>query len=513
MPAKKYIRRNIYRWHRVTSLVVALPILLWSLSGFLYPVMNSFKPDVRNQFLPAAPIDTNKIKVSLQQSLQQNNIVILHNFRIVKFDSIYYYQIQQNNSDTLTYLSCADGTMLKNGDRLYASYLAQRYLSEPVAKTKSKSPVHQMSMGADIGSVAMMLTENKSYQKTKITGAELIKNFNSEYKSSNALLPVYKVSFDRSDGIRLYIETSTDRMATAIDNKKAWFINFFGIAHSWAFLNGLGQTKNVMLGSFSLLCFISSLLGFYVYNIISKKKATSTSKSWHRTLGNVFVLTTALYGFSGAWHAFHKLSEKTEKEIVADSSQFYADEMNFSFYSLAKFVKPDEKLANISVVKMNEENFWQLYLSTRKEKLKRYINTKTSEELQDGDIKYGCYLACGFSNQTGHSIVHSKCLNQFTNNYSMMNKRLPVIEVGFDAGKNYYVETSTGHLSAITNSQDKAERFSFSNLHMHHYWEDWFGNAGKSIQKTVFIATTLGLLLLALTGCWMYWKKRQRTLK
>jgi hypothetical protein len=92
----------------------------------------------------------------------------------------------------------------------------------------------------------------------------------------------------------------------------------------------------------------------------------------------------------------------------------------------------------------------------------------------------------------------------------MMNKRLPVIEVGFDEKKNYYVETSTGHLSAITDPYDKAERFSFSNLHMHHYLEDWLG---KTVQRTFLILTTLGLLLLALTGCWMYWKKRQRNLK
>jgi uncharacterized membrane protein YsdA (DUF1294 family) len=511
MSAKKYVRRNIYRWHRITSLIAALPILLWSLSGFLYPVMNSFKPDVRNQFLPAVSIDTSKILVSLQQALLQNNITVLHNFRIVKLDGNCYYQIQQLNSDTLSYLSCTDGKLLKDGDRLYASYLAQRYLSEPVTKNKQKAMGHQMA--ADISSVAIMFHKTKPYNKTKITSVELIKKFNKEYKTSNALLPVYKISFDRSDGIRLYIETSTDRMATAVDNKKAWFINFFGITHSWTFLNGMGQTKNVTLGAFSLLCFISSLLGFYVYNIISKKKAASASKSWHRTLGNVFVLTTALYGVSGAWHAFHKLSEKSGKEIVADRSQFSADELNLSFSNLAKSAKANEKFTNISIVKINGENYWQLYLLNGKEKQKRYINTKTFEELADGDIKYGCYLACQFSNNPNHTITHSKCLNQFTNSYSMMNKRLPVIEVGFDANENYYVETSTGHLSAVTNSYDKAERFSFSNLHMHHYWEDWFGDKGKTIQKTVFIFTTLGLLLLALTGCWMYWRKRQKALK
>lgn len=508
MSVKKYIRRNIYRWHRVTSLIVAAPILLWALSGFLHPVMNSFKPEVRNQFLPTAAIDTTKIHVSLQQALEQNKISSFHNFRVIKLDSNYYYQIQQNDNDTLTYLSCIDGMLLKNGDRLYASYLGQRYLSEPITDKKQKKQGHQMA--ADIGSVAMMFTEKKSYTKTKITSVTLVREFDKEYKSSNVLLPVYKVSFDRKDNIRLYIETSTDRLATSVDKRKAWFINFFAFTHTWSFLDGLGMAKNAILGIFSLMCFITSTLGFYVYNIIGKKKAGSSSKSWHRTLGNAFVVTTALYGFSGAWHAFHKFSEKPEKEIVADHSEFSPGEANFSFSDLAKLTKPNEKLTNVSIVKMDNENFWQLYLSNEKEKQKKYINTKTFEVVKDGDTKYGCYLACQFSNKSNHTITHSKCLNKFTNSYSMMNKRLPVIEVGFDEKENYYVETSTGHLSAITNSYDKAERFSFSNLHMHHYLEDW---VGKTVQKTFLILTTLGLLLLAFTGCWMYWKKRQRTLK
>ena len=77
MSVKKYIRKNSYRWHRITSLLVALPILLSSLSGFLHPVMSSFKPDVRNQFLPAAAIDANRISISLKETLQKNNIQTL----------------------------------------------------------------------------------------------------------------------------------------------------------------------------------------------------------------------------------------------------------------------------------------------------------------------------------------------------------------------------------------------------------------------------------------------------
>jgi hypothetical protein len=246
---------------------------------------------------------------------------------------------------------------------------------------------------------------------------------------------------------------------------------------------------------------------------MSKKRAATKSKSWHRMMGNVFVLTTALYGISGAWHAFHKLSEKSEQEIIADRSQFSSNEINFSFSDLAKHVKANEKLTNVSIIKMNGESFLQLFLSTGKEKLKRYINAKTFEELISGDVKYGCYLACNFSGNPDHTITHSKCLTEFTNQYSMMNKRLPVIEVGFKEDDNYYVETSTGHLSAVTNSYDKAERFSFSNLHMHHYLEHGFGSSGKTVQKAVLISSTLGLLLLAVTGCFIYWSKKKKTIK
>ena len=505
MSVRMYVRKNIYRWHRVTSLVIALPILMWSFSGFMHPVMNSFKPEVRNQVLPVDSINTSKIKVSLQQALLSNNVLAFHNFKIVKLNTNYFYQVQQINFDSLTYINCYDGTLLENGDKLYAAYLAQRYLSEPVTKEKHAS-VHHMS--ADVSSVAMFFNTPKTFSKIKIESIELVKEFNAEYKSSNVLLPVYRVRFDRKDNIRLYIETSTGRLATAIDAKKSWFIHFFAVAHTWSFLNGMGHSKNIILGLMSLLCFITSLLGFYVYNILKKKKATSTGKSWHRVLGNAFVLTTALYGFSGAWHAFHKVSKNPEKEIIADKSEFSSKDVNFSF---ADFTRIGEKLTNVSIVRIDGQNYWQLFVLKGKQNQKKYIHTKTFNELPDGDLKYGCYLASKFSDKPYHTITQTTRLNQFSSRYSMMNKRLPVIEVTFDQKQNYYVETATGHLSAVTNAYDKAERFAFSNLHMHHYWEDFFGKEGKTFQKTVLISSTFGLLLLALTGVWMYWEKRQKS--
>jgi hypothetical protein len=109
MSFQKYIRKNVYRWHRITSLVVALPVLLWTVSGFLHPVMNSFKPDVKSQSITPVKLDTSKINLSLSKALQQNQIDSISNFRIVKLDKTYYYQLQVARQARLVYISCTDG--------------------------------------------------------------------------------------------------------------------------------------------------------------------------------------------------------------------------------------------------------------------------------------------------------------------------------------------------------------------------------------------------------------------
>ena len=512
MSLQTYTRRNLYKWHRVTSLIVALPVVLWSLSGFLHPVMSSLRPEVKNQKLKATVIDSSKIRVSLTDALEKNRISSLHNFRIVKLHTAFYYQLQQLGVDSLSYISCYNAQWLPRGDEQYAAYLAQRYLSEENGQQQIVDSHHGSK--ADSRKVVISERPRQHIEKVNISDVQLVNNFNSEYKKSNILLPVYKVSFYRPDNIRLYIETSTDRLATAVDDKKAWFTKFFSIAHSWSFLDGIGAGKNILIGSISLLCLLTSVFGFFVYNITSKKKygkAGQKNKSRHRTMGNIFVMTTMLYALSGAWHSFHKLSNKENISTYQDQTVFSASDMTLSIPLVLQSLQKDEKLTGVSIARMGHKNYWQLSVNKNNEHYKNYLETVSMAELKNGDSLYGCYLACKFSGRQGFSVSHSKSLSSFNHHYSMMNKRLPVIEVGFDNHENYYVETATGKLAAMVDRADRAERFSFSNFHMHHYVEMWLGKeTGKPFRNLILIATTLGLLLLALTGMIIYFKKQKR---
>jgi hypothetical protein len=259
-----------------------------------------------------------------------------------------------------------------------------------------------------------------------------------------------------------------------------------------------------------LLCFISSLAGFYIYTLSpGKQKSVSAARKRHRMLGNIFVFTTLLFAFSGAWHAFHKIGE--ESKDIRDKAEFLATELELPIKSISGKLGKNTILNDVSVVRMNGIIYWQALITKGKENSRIYLHSKTGEILANGDIEYGCYLACSFSGKPDHEISHSSCLTSFNDRYSMMNKRLPVIEVGYTNGENYYVETASGQLSAVKDGFDQAERFSFSNLHMQHFWESWLGReSGKPVRNAVLISSTLGLLLLAITGLVLYFTKRRK---
>jgi hypothetical protein len=514
MSVRRYLRKHVYKWHRVTSLLVTVPILMWTMSGFLHPIMNAKKPAVTNQSPAPAEIDLSAVEISLKDALLLNGITSIQNFRIIKLGNRQYYQLKQLDTPQLLYIDCVNGTILPQGDLLYASWLAKRMMNEqPVNNGIHSHGDH--SRHDDIkfaSSIEPYAVTSMIYSRS----VEMVTEFNKEYKSNQKLLPVYKITFERSDNIRLYIDTRSDKLAVAIDDRKAAFDRFFGLAHSWSFLNGMGKIKGIVLGCFSALCFFTSVFGFYVYNISKRKKIRGTgTATWtrklHRVFGNIFLITTLLYAFSGSWHAFKKVPGKSHSITLTDNTVFEANHLDIDTTLLKRQLKEGERLTGLSIARIDGENYWQVSYSAKKNTIKKYIHTTTYTELPDGDMEYACWLACQFSGKKDSMVTESKCVSSFNHEYSMMNKRLPVVQVSFEEDDNYFIETGTGTLAACTGLSDKAERFSFSNLHMHHYPEMWWGKeSGRKVRNIILISTTLGLLLLALTGILILLMKRYK---
>jgi hypothetical protein len=154
------MRKNIYKWHRSVSLVIAIPVVLWAASGFMHPIMTTIRPNVATQFLQPAVIDSGRITVSLQEVLQKNNIAQFHNFRLVHIDTNWFYQVQPSVNELPVYLSTRNGNALKNGDKLYAQYIAKQFLEgQPRLETEKKLYASLLTDIAPAGEKIIKATE------------------------------------------------------------------------------------------------------------------------------------------------------------------------------------------------------------------------------------------------------------------------------------------------------------------------------------------------------------------
>ena len=81
---KQFIRKNIYKWHKVIGLITIIPVIFWCLSGLMHPFLaHWFKPQIANEFIVPKPLNQEQIKLTLKEVLAKNKIQQFKNFRLV----------------------------------------------------------------------------------------------------------------------------------------------------------------------------------------------------------------------------------------------------------------------------------------------------------------------------------------------------------------------------------------------------------------------------------------------
>ena len=466
------IKRNIYKWHRWLSIAIAIPVIMWTTSGIMHPIMTSFKPNIKTQFIKSEALDTSKITISLKDALEKNKIDSIINFRIVKLDSKYYYQIKLQGEEELIYLSATDGNLYSHGDTEYAIQIARELLGDT----------------------------------SKVISTNIIKNFDEEYVYINRFLPVYKVNFEREDGIRIYVDTYGSRMALAMDDGRRTFNIFFVSFHSFGFLDGLGDFRLFVLVLLSSLALVTACMGIYIWFVIARKNRSKNEKTkyrrWHGKLAIFTSITTLLFTFSGAFHALKKFTPDTRQNYFYEP-EISAEKLHPDFNKIYPLVYKKGIITNVSIINMDEKYYWQIYQKINKDSLfKSYINLDDYASLEKGDEKYASFLANKFSGNQSAEITGTEKITKFINEYGFANKRLPVIKVQYGKNDNerYYIETSSGKLSAKVQDKDLVEGYSFAMLHKYHFME-FTGKTGRDISTVIaatanLLVTILGIILL-----------------
>ncbi|TFF37447.1 PepSY domain-containing protein [Mucilaginibacter psychrotolerans] len=469
-------KQNFYKWHRILGLVALVPVICWTLSGLSHPFMsNWFRPSIAREVYKPLPQSGIKPTLSIKQVLDKNHIARFRNFGLIALEGQALYQVMGKDS-TVNYYSAGTGDIYKGGDEAYAKYLARYFLQDTVSKIK---------------------------------GVTLQKTFDSHYQPINHLLPVWQVSFDRADGMDVYIETTQSRMGTFNNNTRKAMLMFFEQLHTWDFLADLGgdQFRLVVLLVVVSIMFLSLLSGLTIYGLFWKKFKTAQQNRkqagrddtrfvhrFHRQLGLIVSFVMFTFTISAAFHIIVKLHN------IAPEAKAYEQLISTADLAASNLQLPlaDSSIVKTGIVKFEGSTYYQV--STNKKDI-RYINVADGKELTDGDADYARYLA-GFYRAPRPGIKQVKGrlattqIRQFDNEYGFINKRLPVQKVEYPGGENWYVETTTSQLAEKVTGIDRAEGFSFIFLHKY-FGMSW---AGKNIRDVVSMLAALGVLVVSLFG-------------
>jgi hypothetical protein len=547
------LKRNIYVWHRRLSLIIALPLVLSAGSGILHPVMTNIRPAVATQGLSPVALDSSQLRLSLRTALDTNHIIAISSMRVVHIDTNWFYQVQRGHGDVPVYISTRTGKVLPKGDYLYAQYLARQFLEGQSRMAGPLPPTEDMGAGSMVRPVSMTINMDMvssmpdccnaatsavlNAKGSKVSDETRLESFDEEYAEVNRLLPVYKVAFDRPDGMRIYVETVQDRFALAVDDRRAALNKVFQYIHTYQWLDFLGRGKQVVVFLLIGLAFVTTLLGMYIFFSTRSKRVPGNgyvrARRNHRYTAIVVSLFTAMFTFSGAWHALAKLKKDTRR-LYFVRDRFPADNIRFDFGAIQAAV--GGPVAGVSLVAMDGRSFWQVTLlprgagrhgdmgakpldeRVRGKDLMRdmqvrppevaYVASSDYTILPDGEKKYARYLATQFSGHPESMIVGTAITTKFDGDYNFTDKRLPVWKVSYPVNhhERYYVETSTGSLSVRVDDMDLLENYSFAFFHKH----EFLGAFGKPVKDTSTMFWAAAQLFAVAFGLVLFFRARKR---
>ncbi|MVN78029.1 hypothetical protein GO988_16995 [Hymenobacter sp. HMF4947] len=531
-PVRRFIGRHLYRWHRLLGIITVVPVIMWTLSGLSHPLMsNLLRPAIAHETVPTPPLAANALAVPVAQVLAQHQLRAVRTLRVVQYRHQPYYQLT-DELGRLRYFAAATGQELPGGDRAYAEDVARYVMADSTSA---------------------------------IASAERLTHFTADYKFINRLLPVWKITLARPDGMAVFVETGQSRLGTFNNQARATFLWTFGMLHNWDFLDALPRPLHLgIMLVFTTIIWLSALSGLVIYGFVRKKlrqpRSAQDATGWlrrrHRTLGLWVAFVTFTFALSASYHLWQKLTPD-RRDDVARVSTFQASELA---WPLAAALAGPAPVAQVSLARVGGQPYYRLVSkSADGQSTVHYRSTRDGRVLPDGEFIYARELgqefmaklsrqpaSAGAAASSESAAIADCCVapdavaetkttigtpaagpapaqanllsptgpdpelvTKFAGEYGFVNKRLPVVKLAFATPTHtaLYVEPSTGKLAALVNDGDRREGLSFAVLHKF-FLMDW---AGKTVRDLVAMLSSLGVLVVTLYGLVLLLKTRRAT--
>jgi hypothetical protein len=497
------MRAIIWKLHQWLGLLTCAGVLLWGLSGVMHPIMSRLQPRPV-EFRPPHQNLTLEAAQALPTLLTSHGIGSVLDLGVSTVQGQPAYRVHRPGEPEARYFHALSGQPLEQGDRLRAGELARHYTG-----------LHD----------------------TPLLGSRLVTEFDADYPAVNRILPVWRVEFAREDGLRAYIDTRQDRLATLSDDTRLNLSRLFRLGHNWTFLDGQPQVQ-VGLMSVVLLCVLFSAgSGLYFYALMRPSAARRLKgaplKRLHRILGACVSVAALSSASSGAYHLLHTYQADGSGHLPA-ARAFTTEELQGPGWAAVAA----EPVARFNLARIDGQAVWRVTpassagasapraqvahlahapadphanhgsMPPQARGASEVLIGSHGRKLEANDDTLARHLAANLSGLPQESIRSVDRITKFGGEYGFVFKRLPVHRVEFAASGNprFYVEVSTGSLAARVDDGDALEGKSFSYLHKWHFTE-----AGKDLRDFTLATFAFGHVVVALLGMSLFIKRRRRS--
>jgi hypothetical protein len=493
---------RLARWHRTLALIVVLPLLAWSLTGLLHPLMTRWQPSAAAMVPPPeivnAPSGTSWQALPAPASVLSKDLVMTE-LRPLTWQGTAYW-MAGGADGTRQYFRAHDG-QLSDIEPALMTALARHFTG--------------------------ILTGEPELQ--------LITSFSAEYPFVNRYLPVWRVQFNGHDTVA-FIEPRGLRLSALSDPWKTWFSATFSRLHSWSFWSH-EPSRDIAMAivlSLGLAVVVTGIFRLFRRKTVVGSKALNSSnptelstpraaRRWHRRLGWFVALGAIASMSSGMFHvlAINKSqpSFNTKPERVA----FSAGQLRTLPPVLG--VMGERSLAVASA----NGPLWMSYAVDRghgakgqhsdhdKEHAEHQhhaatpnlaISLQRAENAQPVAIeRYVQELAAGvLAQHPGASIESQQAVTGFTAEYGFVQKRLPVYQLQFDTPDHIaiYIDPIDAVVSSVVTDLARVEGYSFAYIHK----AMWLDGLGKDARDGILGLQALGVFVMACLGLLLARRRR-----
>ncbi len=433
------------RWHRRLSWVAGMTLLLWAGSGLLHPLMSWTNPRPVASSPPALDAEPSIDQLQpLESVLRGLDVREIGYARLLWQDGAWLWQWADADRMEWQYADALTGQLRADADRRRAELLARHF----------------------------------SGAAESVVDAERLTRFSGEYPAVNRLLPVWRIRFDRSDRLSVYVHTGEDRLGALNDRRKNWLLRVFQAVHTLAWLDAVEWLRLPLIAAAVLSAVAMAMLGMAMLRTPAAKAGVPPPvRRLHRLLAWVIWAPALMLGCSGL---FHLLTQSPLQAAVTAPGPAYAVDR------LHTPVRLEPSVQSITLLPVSAvEALWRIEAAGSL----RLLEAASGRERRGGEAE----LAAALVGLPATAMATPQ--SGFSDEYGFANKRLPVWRLR-SGDRLLFVDGRAGVVAARVDPLDVVEQRSFSLLHK---WQ-FLNPLGHAVRDLILSLAALLLIAAAVAG-------------